>query len=238
MPESPPSVAPQQKRSSLQIQAVPGMHSHPSAPGQGLVLVAAGTEAGADRTGIGREDAAARQSRIAGAIDTGGAGTPLVGAATGILAGAVAADFTGRAADEPGIARVHHAADAVASLGAAGADVLTGAGGGATGKPGVANAIGAGASLAGAVGRSSGSCGGRDIVRGNRQVLVGWLVGFAAHAGTGGFGGQADPGVALHVRSGAADQQIGTAGIVLILQIAGAAGGQEERVKTFPSVCS
>ena len=39
MPESPDSVAPQQARSSLQIQAVPGMHSHPSAPGQGLVLV-------------------------------------------------------------------------------------------------------------------------------------------------------------------------------------------------------
>ena len=36
MPDSPNSVAPQQSRPSLQIQAVSGMHSHPSAPGQGL----------------------------------------------------------------------------------------------------------------------------------------------------------------------------------------------------------
>ena len=38
MPESPES-APQHERPSLQIQAVPGMHSHPSAPGHGLLVV-------------------------------------------------------------------------------------------------------------------------------------------------------------------------------------------------------
>jgi len=179
----------------------------------------AGGQADTDRTGQGRTDTTAGKSVIAGAIDAGRAGAPLVATRATILAGAFAADLTRRAANQPIVTGTDHGSDAIASLAAARAGGETGTGTTQHTRAATGETVVAGASDASdAVAPFTGAGGG-----GGRCRRWGWIVDrlFLGVNGLviarGGAGrGRWQANAPIIIGGAATDQRICSAGIVVL----------------------